>query len=86
MARNSVVLAKSINPDRITANRNLVELDADDVALIKKFSDDLQADCERMKGLGAQFTMPPTDVQYAWIATLNDTCGNLIQATQVKRW
>ena len=50
------------------------------------FSEDLQADCERMKAHGAEFTMPPTDVKYAWAATLNDTCGNLIQVTQLKRW
>src|SRR6266496_175697 len=26
------------------------------------FTDDVQADCERMKTHGAEFTMPPTDV------------------------
>ncbi len=50
------------------------------------FTDDVQADYERMKAHGAEFTMPPTDVKYAWVATLNDTCGNLIQLTQLKRW
>lgn len=50
------------------------------------FTDNLQADYERMKGAGAEFVMAPTDVQYAWIATVNDTCGNLIQLTQLKRW
>jgi predicted enzyme related to lactoylglutathione lyase len=49
------------------------------------FTDDLEADYERIKA-HAEFTMPPTDVKYAWIATLNDTCGNLIQVTQLKRW
>lgn len=50
------------------------------------FTDDVQADSERMKGLGAAFTMPPTDVTASTIAMLNDTCGNLIQLTQLKRW
>jgi len=50
------------------------------------FSDDVQADYERMKGRGAEFTMPPTDVTGSKIAMLNDTCGNLIQVTQLKRW
>ena len=50
------------------------------------FTDDLQADHERMSGRGAEFTMPSTDVGYATIAILNDTCGNLIQITQLKRW
>src|ERR671931_407544 len=43
------------------------------------FTDDLQAEHERVKARGAQFTMPPTDVTGSKIARLNDTCGNLIQ-------
>jgi predicted enzyme related to lactoylglutathione lyase len=50
------------------------------------FTDDLEADSDRMKAAGAEFTMPRTDVQYAWIAIVNDTCGNLIQVTELKRW
>ena len=50
------------------------------------FTDDLQADYERMKERGAEFTMPPTDVTASKIAMVNDTCGNLIQLTQLKRW
>jgi predicted enzyme related to lactoylglutathione lyase len=49
------------------------------------FTDDVQADYERMKA-GAEFTMPPTDVTASSIAMLNDTCGNFIQVTQLKRW
>jgi predicted enzyme related to lactoylglutathione lyase len=49
-------------------------------------SDDLQADYERMKSRGAAFTMPPTDVTASKIAVVNDTCGNLIQLTQLKGW
>jgi len=50
------------------------------------FTDDVQADYERMKARGAEFTMPPTDVTGSKIARLNDTCGNLIQVTQLVRW
>jgi predicted enzyme related to lactoylglutathione lyase len=49
------------------------------------FTDDVQADYERLKARGAEFTMPPTDVTASKIAMLNDTCGNLIQVTQLKR-
>ena len=49
------------------------------------FTDDVQADYERMKARGAVFTMPPTDVTASQIAMVNDTCGNLIQVTQLKR-
>jgi predicted enzyme related to lactoylglutathione lyase len=50
------------------------------------FTGDLQGDYERMKGRGAEFTMPPTDVTASKIAMLNDTCGNLLQITQLMRW
>ena len=47
------------------------------------FSDDVQADYERIKARGAEFTMPPTQVTGSTIAMVNDTCGNLIQLTQL---
>jgi predicted enzyme related to lactoylglutathione lyase len=47
------------------------------------YSDDVQADYERMQSRGAEFTMPPMDVTGSRIAMLNDTCGNLIQITQL---
>src|SRR5262245_54894103 len=50
------------------------------------FTDDVQADYERMKARGAEFTMTPTDVTGSKIAKLKDGCGNLIQVTQLKRW
>ena len=50
------------------------------------FTDDVQADYERMNAGGAEFTMPPTDATGSRIARLNDGCGNLIQITQLKRW
>jgi predicted enzyme related to lactoylglutathione lyase len=50
------------------------------------YTDDVQADYERIKARGAEFTMPPTDVTGSKIAKLNDTCGNLIQVTQLMRW
>jgi predicted enzyme related to lactoylglutathione lyase len=49
-------------------------------------SDDVQADYERMKSRGAVFTVPPTDVTASKIAVVNDTCGNLIQLTQLVGW
>ena len=50
------------------------------------YTNDLQADYERMQARGAEFTMPPTDVTASRIAVLKDTCGNLIQVTQLLRW
>jgi predicted enzyme related to lactoylglutathione lyase len=50
------------------------------------FTDDVQADYDRMKSLGAEFTMPPADVTASKIAMVKDTCGNLIQITELKKW
>ena len=50
------------------------------------FTDDVQADYDRMKAHGAEFTMPPTDVTASKIAMVKDTCGNIIQLTQLARW
>jgi predicted enzyme related to lactoylglutathione lyase len=50
------------------------------------FTDDVKGDYERIKGRGAEFTMPPTDVTASTIAMLKDTCGNLVQLTQLARW
>ena len=50
------------------------------------FTDDVKGDCERIKARGAEFTMPPTEVTGSTIAMLKDTCGNLIQLTQLARW
>jgi predicted enzyme related to lactoylglutathione lyase len=50
------------------------------------FTDDVKRDYERIQGRGAEFTMPPTAVTGSTIAKLNDTCGNLLQITQLMRW
>jgi predicted enzyme related to lactoylglutathione lyase len=50
------------------------------------YTDDLQRDYERMKTAGAEFTMPPTKVTGSTIAMVNDTCGNLLQITQLDRY
>ena len=49
------------------------------------YTDDVQADYERMKAAGAEFKMPPTKVTGSTIAQANDTCGNLIQITHLDR-
>jgi predicted enzyme related to lactoylglutathione lyase len=50
------------------------------------YTDNVKADYERIKARGAEFTMPPKAVTGSTIAMLNDTCGNLIQITQLARW
>ncbi len=48
------------------------------------FTDDVKREYERMKD-AAEFKMPPTKVTGSTIAQANDTCGNLIQITQLDR-
>ena len=50
------------------------------------YVDDVQREYDRMKPLGAEFTMPPTKVTGSTIAMLNDTCGNRIQIVALDRW
>jgi predicted enzyme related to lactoylglutathione lyase len=50
------------------------------------YVDDVQQEYDRMKALGAEFTMPTTKVTGSTIAMLNDTCGNLIQIVALDRW
>jgi len=44
---------------------------------------DVQKEYERMRGLGVEFTMEPTNMGPTTAAVLNDTCGNLIQIYQM---
>ena len=49
------------------------------------YVDDVQREHDRMKPLGAEFTMPPTKVTGSTIAMLNDSVGNLIQIVTLDR-
>ena len=44
---------------------------------------DIQKEYERLKKLGVEFTMEPTNMGMTSAAVLNDTCGNLIQIYQM---
>ena len=50
------------------------------------FTDDVKADYERVKSKGGEFTMPPTATTGSTIAQLKDTCGNIVQITQLAKW
>ncbi|KSU66559.1 VOC family protein [Arthrobacter sp. NIO-1057] len=47
--------------------------------------DDVQAEYERLTGLGVEFTQGPTDAGPVTVATFDDTCGNLIQISSYQR-
>ncbi len=44
---------------------------------------DIQGEYERMKNLGVEFTMEPTNMGMTTAAVFDDTCGNLIQIYQI---
>ena len=44
---------------------------------------DIQAEYARLKALGVEFTMEPTNMGPTTVAVLNDTCDNLIQIFQM---
>ena len=45
--------------------------------------DDIQQEYTRLKDLGVEFTMEPTNMGMTTVAIFDDTCGNLIQIYQV---
>jgi len=45
--------------------------------------DDIQKEYARLRELGVEFAMEPTDMGMTTVAVLDDTCGNLIQIYQV---
>ncbi len=47
------------------------------------FVDDIQKEYQRLKRLGLKFTMEPTRTPGSTIARFDDTCGNLVQITQL---
>ncbi|WP_417578775.1 VOC family protein [Pelagibacterium sp.] len=56
---------------------------ADGIPLTSFQVDDIDAQYERLVGLGVVFTLPPTDAGPVKMAVLDDTCGNLIQIVQM---
>jgi catechol 2,3-dioxygenase-like lactoylglutathione lyase family enzyme len=46
--------------------------------------DDIQKEYERLKGLGVEFTMEPTNMGVSTQAIFDDTCGNLIMIYQIR--
>ena len=52
---------------------------ADGIPFTSFAVDDVQAEYDRLVGLGVVFTQKPTDMGPVTVATFDDTCGNLIQ-------
>lgn len=61
----------------------LKALAADGIPSASFAVDDVQGEHDRLVGLGVRFTQPPTAMGHVTTALLDDTCGNLIQLTQL---
>lgn len=57
-------------------------LAADGIPFCVLAVDDVQAEHDRLAGLGVTFTQPPTAMGPVIVAVLDDTCGNLLQLAQ----
>jgi len=61
VARGHTVLAKSVNPDRITSNKNIVDLEADDLKLLDDYSAEIVSKKEWKR-----YVYPPFGVQFGF--------------------
>jgi catechol 2,3-dioxygenase-like lactoylglutathione lyase family enzyme len=52
---------------------------ADGIPITSFAVDDVEAEFERLRGLGVQFTQEPVEMGGVTTAVLDDTCGNLLQ-------
>ncbi|MFD8997802.1 VOC family protein [Streptomyces abikoensis] len=81
-ARDGVELL--LEPDtHPVAKRYKEGLVADGIPATSFSVDDIHAEHARLTGLGVRFTQPPTPAGPFTTAVLDDTCGNLIQLTQL---
>lgn len=76
-----LVLEPSALPAVIPFRESLV---ADGIPFTAFTVDDVEAEHERLKGLGVEFTQPPVDHGTVVTVVLDDTCGNLIQLMEEK--
>lgn len=72
-----------LEPDAHPAARAFKEaLYGDGIPLTSFAVDDVREEYERLRGLGVTFRQEPTEMGPVTVATLDDTCGNLIQIAQ----
>ncbi|MEO8246411.1 MAG: VOC family protein [Chloroflexota bacterium] len=69
-----------LEPDAHPAARPFKEALVEDGIPYTSFAvDDVQAEFDRLSGLGVRFVQPPTNMGPVTTAVFDDTCGNLIQ-------
>ncbi len=78
------IIPKSVEPNSNSAAKTYQKAIFDQGIPITAFSvTDIQKEYARLKKLGVEFTMEPTNMGMMIAAVFNDTCGNLIQIYQM---
>lgn len=73
-----------LEPNANPASKSYQEsLRSQGIPITAFFSDDLEADYERLVTLGVTFQKELTNMPWGKFAILDDTCGNLVQLQQV---
>ena len=75
-----LVLEPNANPASKSYQESLRE---QGIPITAFYSDDLDADYERLAGEGVTFRTELTEMPWGKFAILDDTCGNLVQLQQV---
>ncbi|MGZ4481977.1 MAG: VOC family protein [Gaiellales bacterium] len=75
-----LVLEPNANP---AAKAYQASLHEQGIPMTSFFSDDIDADYDRLLALGVTFTKELTEMPWGKFAVADDTCGNLIQIQQV---
>ena len=74
-----------LEPDAHPAARPFKEALVEDGIPYTSFAvDDVQAEFDRLTGLGVTFVQPPTPMGPVTTAVFDDTCGNLIQIAEMQ--
>jgi predicted enzyme related to lactoylglutathione lyase len=75
-----LLLEPNSNPAALTFQKSLFE---QGIPLTAFAVADIQTEYARLRNLGVEFSMEPTNMGMTTIAVLNDTCGNNIQIYQL---
>ncbi len=74
-----LLLEPNAHPAAAAFQKSIYE---DGISATVFFVTDLQAEYERLKGLGVEFKSEPVQVGEGWQAVFDDTCGNFITLYQ----
>jgi catechol 2,3-dioxygenase-like lactoylglutathione lyase family enzyme len=69
----------ALEPGNPAAGEYKAALVADGIPATSFAVEDVQAEFQRLRGLGVRFTQEPLDMGGVTTAVFDDTCGNLIQ-------